>query len=129
MPPDPTKGSRLRRSQNFPSHWTDFSLIVRRLDTLPPCVFISCIAKSSNINYLVPVLEVRTPHEKSWLRACLSSFTVLSQDSRSSAKSYGLTVSHENFIYFKIISLFFPHAQKLIVVQEIFGNKLSHKCY
>ena len=23
----------------------------------------------SNINYLVPVLDIRTPHKKSWLRA------------------------------------------------------------
>ena len=39
-------------------------------DPLKVCVFSTCKVCHSNINYLVPVLEISTPHEKSWLRAC-----------------------------------------------------------
>ena len=63
MPPHPHSDSR---SQTFPVPLkvTHFSLIVRRLDTLPPCNFGSSMAYNPNANYLVPVLEVRTPHKK-----------------------------------------------------------------
>ena len=57
MPPHPRRSSHLRRSQTFPV----------------PGVFGSCIVYKSNINYSAPVIDVRIPHEKSWLRACILS--------------------------------------------------------
>ena len=63
MPPDPPRSSRLRRSQMFP-----VLLKVARFQFNSPyvghsalCIFGSCIAYSSNISYLVLLLEVRTP--------------------------------------------------------------------
>ena len=54
---------------------------------------------------------------------------------RFSAKPHGFIVSHQTTIFWKShvflkwISLFFPHAHKLIIVQAILGNKFSQKCY
>ena len=62
MPPDPPRGSRLRRSQNV-----SLPLILSRFQLLSlcwrlcPCVFRIWVAYHSNINYLVPILQVRTP--------------------------------------------------------------------
>ena len=83
MPPDPATSSRLRRSQRFPVR-LKVARLVRRLGTLPSSVFGSCIAYSSNINYLVPFLEVRfpptppPPDEKSWLQACIITKVIFS---------------------------------------------------
>ena len=74
MPHTPLEARTFGARTHFPYHSRspDFSLIIRRLHTAL-CVFGSCMAYNSNINCLVPVLEVPPPpppHEKSWLRAC-----------------------------------------------------------
>ena len=63
MPPDPPRGSCLRRSQELPVplEVAQFQFSSQLVGCSVPCVFGSCIAYNSNINYLVPVLEVRTP--------------------------------------------------------------------
>ena len=63
MPPHPPRGPRLGREQKFPVPLkvARFQFNNPYVGHSGPCVFGSCIAYNSNINYLVPVLEVRTP--------------------------------------------------------------------
>ena len=57
MPPDPPRGREQKLT--LPLKVAPFQLVCR-FDTLP-FVFATCMAHYSNINYLVPVLGIRTP--------------------------------------------------------------------
>ena len=61
MPPDPPSASRLRRSLKFPVLPNNLSLIARGLDSLRSVSSELALRIIQNVNYLVPVIEVRTP--------------------------------------------------------------------